>query len=213
MNHQKSFSRHTLTTALAAFTLGISGLGLSTAAFSQDQSAPKGGEAPEGAPQSTSGQKPDANAPSAIGGSQSAGAPFITEQKSSQTLASSVMGMSIHNGTGKEAKDIGKVTDLILDGDHKLAGVVVGVGGFLGIGQKDVGIPWDKVAQINPETHVAIVNMSKEALEKAPPFTSTEEKKVEKQQEKEQEKMKTRQSQPSGGIVPMPAPAPAPSGS
>lgn len=184
MNHQKSFSRHTLAAALAAFTLGISGLGVSTSAFGQGQGAPQGGEAP-------------------------AGAPFITQQQSSQTLASSVIGMSIHNGTGKDAQDIGKVTDLILDQDHKLAGVVVGVGGFLGIGQKDVGIPWNKVAQINPETHVAIVNMSKEALEKAPPFTSAEQKKA----EKEQEKMKAQQSQPSGGIAPMPAPAPAPSGS
>lgn len=212
MNGQKSFPRHVLAAAVAAFTLGISGLSLSTAALGQGM--PQGGEAPEGAPpQSAPGQKPAANAPTSSGDGQSVGAPFITNQQSSQTLASSIMGMSIHNGTGKNSAEIGKVTDLILDKDHKITGVVVGVGGFLGIGQKDVGIPWNKFDQVNPQARVAIVSMSKEALEKAPPFTSTEEKQAQEQQE--QAKMKAQQSQPgrAGGGAPMSAPAPAPGGS
>lgn len=214
MNRRKNFSRNALATATAAFALGISGLGISTTALGQGM--PQGGEAPEGAsPQSPPGQTPAANAPSTSSDGQSVGAPFITDQQSSQTLASSIMGMSIHNGTGKNTAEIGKVTDLILDKDHKLAGVVVGVGGFLGIGQKDVGIPWNKVDQVNPETRVAVISMSKEALEKAPPFTSTEEKKA--QEKQEQEKMKAQQTQPGGvgGGAPMsaPAPAPAPGGS
>lgn len=212
MNHQKNLSRHALAAAVAAFTLGISGMGLSTAVFGQGM--PRGGEAPEGTPpQSSPAQKPAANAPSSSGSGQSVGAPFITDQQSSQTLTSSIIGMSIHNGTGKNSAEIGKITDLILDKDHKLTGVVVGVGGFLGIGQKDVGIPWNKIDQVNPETHVAIVNMSKEALEKAPPFTSMEEKKA--QEKQAQEKAKSQQGQPGGGGggAPMSAPAPAPGGS
>src|SRR6185312_12546385 len=167
MKHQKNPSRHAFVTALAAVALGMGGLGASATAFSQ--STPPGGEAPQSTPQPAAPQ-PTANAAPSDSG-PSVGAPFITEQQSSQTLASSIMGMSIHNEPGKDAKTIGKVTDLILDKDHKLAGVVVGVGGFLGLGQKDVGIPWSKVEQINPETHVAVVDMSKEALEKAPPFS------------------------------------------
>lgn len=212
MNHQKIFPRHALVAAIAAFTFGIGGLGVSATASGQGM--PQGGEAPESAPQPSTGQPPAANTPSASGNGKSVGAPFITDQQSSQTLASSIIDMSIHNGTGKDAKEIGKVTDLILDKDHKLAGVVVGVGGFLGIGQKDVGIPWNKIDEMNPETHVAVVSMSKEALEKAPPFTSMEEKKA--QEKQEQEKMNAQQSQPAGGgAAPMsaPAPAPAPGGS
>ena len=101
--------------------------------------------------------------------------PFITEQKSSQTLAKSIIGMSIHNSDDPDSKEIGKVTDLILNQDHKLAGIVVGVGGFLGMGQKDVGIPWSQVSEINPEKKTARVPLTKEELEKAPPFTTTAE--------------------------------------
>lgn len=206
MNQQKIFPRHAIGAAITALALGMGGLTATLPA--QGQSVMPSSQAPQGNAQSSGGEAPAASpAPSA---DQPAGeAPFITEQKSSQTLASSIMGMSIHNGTGKDAKDIGKVTDLILDKDHKLTGVVVGVGGFLGIGQKDVGIPWSKVQDIDPEAQVAIVDMSKEALEKAPPFTSIEEKKA--QEKQEQEKMKAQQSQPSGGggMAPMSAPAPA----
>lgn len=101
---------------------------------------------------------------------------FITQQKSSQLLATNVIGMSIRNSSSPDAKEIGKVTDLIMDQDHKLVGVVVGVGGFLGIGQKDVGIPWSQVKEIVPDAKTAVVSLSKEQLEKAPEFVTTKEK-------------------------------------
>ena len=100
---------------------------------------------------------------------------FITQQKSTQTLATSIIGMSIHNSSNPGSEDIGKVTDLILNKDHKLDGIVVGVGGFLGIGQKDVGIPWSRVQEIVPAAKTAVVKVTKSELEKAPSFTTTEE--------------------------------------
>lgn len=104
-----------------------------------------------------------------------AGGSFITEQKSTQTLATSIIGMSIRNSSSPNAKEVGKVTDLILNQNHELDGIVVGVGGFLGIGQKDVGIPWAGVREIVPEARTAVVKVTKEELEKAPSFTTTKE--------------------------------------
>ncbi len=40
---------------------------------------------------------------------------------------------------------IGEVEDIIIDQDGNLVGVIVSVGGFLGIGEKDVALDWDHV--------------------------------------------------------------------
>src|SRR2546430_4708507 len=40
---------------------------------------------------------------------------------------------------------IGKVTDLMIDNNGKVTGAIIGVGGFLGAGQKDVVIPFKEL--------------------------------------------------------------------
>lgn len=102
------------------------------------------------------------------------------QQKSSQVLASTLIGMKVHNGTGDNAESIGQVTDLVLDRNQKTVNVLVGVGGFLGIGAKDVGIPLEKV-EFNTATRIAVVNLSKEQLEQAPAYVFLTEKQTEQQ--------------------------------
>jgi sporulation protein YlmC with PRC-barrel domain len=46
---------------------------------------------------------------------------------------------------GPDGQTVGKVEDLLLDRDQKLAGVIVSVGGFLGVGSKSVALPPDRV--------------------------------------------------------------------
>lgn len=58
-------------------------------------------------------------------------------------LASDLIGKSVYNGTGDDAQNIGKVTDLVLDDAGDVKAIVVGVGGFLGIGQKEVALEYD----------------------------------------------------------------------
>ncbi len=60
-------------------------------------------------------------------------------------LASSLMGASVYNSTGSNAQTIGNVNDLVMDKDGKVVSVVVGVGGFLGIGSKNVAIDYSQV--------------------------------------------------------------------
>lgn len=62
---------------------------------------------------------------------------FIAAQKSDQWLASKFNGTDV---LGPNNEKIGDVNDLLFSKDGKIAGVVVGVGGFLGIGQKDVAL-------------------------------------------------------------------------
>lgn len=67
---------------------------------------------------------------------------FLTYQEGSQLLGSGLMGADVQ---GSDGESIGTVDDLVLDRDGQIQAVVVGVGGFLGIGAKDVAIMNDRL--------------------------------------------------------------------
>jgi hypothetical protein len=52
------------------------------------------------------------------------------------------MGIDVY---GADNQKIGDVDEVLVDRQGKIHGIVVGVGGFLGIGQKDIAIPYDQV--------------------------------------------------------------------
>lgn len=58
-------------------------------------------------------------------------------------LASELIGKSVYNRTSADARDIGEVTDIMINNDGEIEALVVGVGGFLGIGQKEVALQYD----------------------------------------------------------------------
>lgn len=61
-------------------------------------------------------------------------------------LATNIIGETVYNGTGDDAQNIGDVNDIVLTKDGKAESLVIGVGGFLGIGEKSVAYPFDKAA-------------------------------------------------------------------
>ena len=62
---------------------------------------------------------------------------FIAAQTTSQFLGSRFRGTDV---IGPNNEKVGDVNDVLFDTNGKVVGIVVGVGGFLGIGQKDVAI-------------------------------------------------------------------------
>ena len=64
------------------------------------------------------------------------------QQAPDQWRASKYVGTPIY---GPGNRDVGKVTDILLSRDGKAQSVVIGVGGFLGLGQKDVAVPYGDV--------------------------------------------------------------------
>ncbi|MDN2565406.1 PRC-barrel domain-containing protein [Aquibium sp. A9E412] len=60
-------------------------------------------------------------------------------------LASNIIGETVYNGTGEGAENIGEVDDIIIGENGDVEAVVIGVGGFLGLGQKKVAIEYDVV--------------------------------------------------------------------
>ena len=71
----------------------------------------------------------------------------------------------------KDAK-IGDVEDVLLDKNGKVDAVILGVGGFLGIGEKDVAVPFNaiRVTEKNGKRYL-VVDTTKEALQSAPSYT------------------------------------------
>ncbi|MGC3974962.1 MAG: PRC-barrel domain-containing protein [Nitrospira sp.] len=47
-----------------------------------------------------------------------------------------IIGESVYNGTGDDAQNIGKVDDIVFDAAGKAKSAIIGVGGFLGVGQE-----------------------------------------------------------------------------
>jgi sporulation protein YlmC with PRC-barrel domain len=60
-------------------------------------------------------------------------------------LATNLIGETVYNGTGDDAENIGEVNDLVISKEGAIETIVVGVGGFLGIGEKNVGMEYDKI--------------------------------------------------------------------
>jgi sporulation protein YlmC with PRC-barrel domain len=92
-----------------------------------------------------------------------------------QMRASKLIGLNIKNNANET---IGEINELILDKDGKTVAVVVGVGGFLGIGQKEVAldykalnIKYDPNAMTDAGATTVTVNATKDSLKASPEWT------------------------------------------
>jgi len=99
-------------------------------------------------------------------------AKFINSQRQDQYLASKFKGTDV---IGADQQKIGDVSDILFDKDGKIEAYVVGVGGFLGIGAKDVAlapsaftiVPGDKSKN---EADKLKISMTKNQLKEAANF-------------------------------------------
>lgn len=106
-----------LLAGLAASTL------VAAPAFAQTSPTPApGAQAPAGPGASTS--QPSGN--------------FIQMRQPDQFRASDFIGERVY---GANNENIGEINDVLMDAKGQVTGVIIGVGGFLGIGEKDVALP------------------------------------------------------------------------
>ena len=92
----------------------------------------------------TSAPTPPSSTPAAPTATQSsASAPAETNLAGQgKWRASKLIGVDVY---GPDDKKVGDVTEVIVDKTGKVEMVTIGVGGFLGIGSKDVAVPFDQV--------------------------------------------------------------------
>jgi predicted outer membrane protein/sporulation protein YlmC with PRC-barrel domain len=74
------------------------------------------------------------------------GQQFMTQEQPGQWRASKLRGLNIYNSNNEK---IGDVNELIVDNSGTIQAAIVGVGGFLGVGERDVAIPFDQIKFAN----------------------------------------------------------------
>ncbi|CAN5278201.1 PRC-barrel domain-containing protein [soil metagenome] len=60
--------------------------------------------------------------------------------------ASKLMGLAVYNDSSEK---LGDISEILVDSSGKINAVVVGVGGFLGVGQHDIAVSFDKLKWVN----------------------------------------------------------------
>jgi sporulation protein YlmC with PRC-barrel domain len=134
-----------------------------SAASAQSPSAPAGSGSPSPAAQS---------APAPATGSME----MVASQKPDQFMASSFKGTDV---LGADDKKIGDVSDILFNKDGRIDAYVVSVGGFLGVGAKEVAMAPDAF-QVVPgdkskgEADKLKITMTQDELKQAQNFTRYE---------------------------------------
>jgi len=141
--------------------------------------SPPSAEAPSTEPASP----PSAEAPQPIepaapkSAEASGGAQFLTKQESGDVLASNLIGESVYNG---QDEAIGGINDLVTDESGKVVAVLIGAGGFLGMGEKDVAIRFEDLRLVREEDNgiKVIADLNQDTLASAPDYETLAEQQV-----------------------------------
>jgi len=66
----------------------------------------------------------------------------LAQSANGQWRASKVIGVNVYNDSNEK---LGSIDELIMDKQGKIDKVIVGVGGFLGVGQRDIAVNFDQL--------------------------------------------------------------------
>jgi len=93
---------------------------------------------------------------------------YLARAPSGGVLASTYFDRSMHNRAGER---IGSISDLVVAPDGTIAAALVSVGGFLGIGEKEVAVPFSAIEVVRRDNDWRLViDATKEALNDAPSY-------------------------------------------
>ncbi|MGQ0671533.1 MAG: PRC-barrel domain-containing protein [Hyphomicrobium sp.] len=94
---------------------------------------------------------------------------FMRNQSGSDFRVSMLKGVKVLSMAGET---IGDVNDVVITPNGGVAAVIIGVGGFLGVGEKNVGVPMSAV-QFSTDasgSRIAKLDATKEQLQAAPAY-------------------------------------------
>lgn len=120
-------------------------------------------------------QSADTKTPAPSAGMPAMSAPakdgFVKDQHATDWRASKVIGATV---CGPDNASIGEVNDVLIGNDGKIRAAVIGVGGFLGVGEKSVAIPFESLNITRKPDSSTIqkinVTYTKDQLKSAPAF-------------------------------------------
>lgn len=142
-------------------------LSLGTTTFAAERSQgmmnqPQKGDTSMGSQQGSS-SSPEMNRP---GRADSAAKSQATGQqaKVAPAKATDLIGSTVRNDSGE---DLGKISNLVIDRDGAVIFAILAHGGFLGVGEEVIPIPW-RALRPGKEQSVVVISMTQEQLKKAP---------------------------------------------
>jgi sporulation protein YlmC with PRC-barrel domain len=94
----------------------------------------------------TTGTTDTTRTPTATAPAPKTAAGPLYEMKAGQWRATKLTGLNVYDPKNEK---IGEINELIIGRDGRVAAVVVGVGGFLGIGEHNAAIPFDQVQWVD----------------------------------------------------------------
>jgi len=108
---------------------------------------------------------PSSTPPTTAAPAQSGSGQFLTQEKPGQWRASKLRGLDVYNNSNEK---IGDIREVLLDQFGKAEAVVIGVGGFLGIGERDVALPFSEIKFVD-QPRTASATDTRPAGANAPP--------------------------------------------
>ena len=93
----------------------------------------------------------------------------VSSLASNHWLASDIYKASVYDPSNNK---IGEIMDVLVSPDGHATALIVGVGGFLGAGEKDVAVPFDSIHVTNKDNNkwYLVMNATKDELKSAPDF-------------------------------------------
>jgi hypothetical protein len=134
------------------------------------------------APQAIAQTTPIQQTPAAVSATPKTPVPgqIVVQEANTLLAKQDLIGRTVH---APDKAKVGSISDLILSKDGKsVEGFLIGVGGFLGIGEKTVALKLDRLKMTpgaNGEMELAM-DMTKDELKNTPTFTSRKEQDAEK---------------------------------
>jgi hypothetical protein len=148
--------------AATAVTLGLAVSPLAIAQTNSPTQAPPSTTSPGTTTQNKVAPQAATPAPT-----KSASGPQWYSHQAGEVRASKLIGTTVKNNANES---IGEINEVMLGKDGKVAAVVVGVGGFLGMGEREVAVDFNslKMSQDSSNKTIVTLNTTKDALKSAP---------------------------------------------
>jgi sporulation protein YlmC with PRC-barrel domain len=138
-------------------------------ACNQTAQAPTANQTAQSPKGNQTGQAPkSANPPSTTGAAPSGSVQIMNDVPANSMTITNYYKQAVYDPQNNR---IGDVDDVLVTRDGRANALVIGVGGFLGIGEKNVIVPFNAVKLENKDNKVTLVmNSSKDELKAAPGF-------------------------------------------
>lgn len=162
--------------------------------YGQDAQAPEAQPAPTLQVPETPQPAPTAEAPApetaapkadaqAAPATNPSGVEFVQQQGEDEMLISSLVGATVYDPADDS---LGDINDVVYGKDGKITAVTIGVGGFLGIGEKQVAVAFEAIDLKPTDDGVPklVLAATKEGLKSAPDFLTLAD--IQRQKEMEQ---------------------------